>query len=784
MAPPQSWSISLESCGRGIDNTHIDVYLGASFRKQATETVRKLIREDVSARGRRVPEHLVSGEDLGAFRERYLDLFQQAVERLPRKGSLDALVLLQLALVKFLLRLTASEIQSLERELRSARRGDPVPIGPQNLVQLRHLVTVTRESRSIHRRVLQLLFREVRKLETGALRTLRSSAIDVTWPIPDTVLFNPLLPIADLGAEHALTADYPITWIGETGCGDWLPRTSECLNKAFAPFLPGWIIGEAPPAEDEHADGEPYERTDQGQLCGFLAAEILLARFVSRREYLRGANCWIDDPANLSLFLNANPDRAGPREFAFAMGATTRWSHPDWPAFNRELVEQLHAGLLAAGLQRPIELAYSMNRLRGWLGQTLPLRLVQDYLDGRLTRRTLEQRLALLRTNLDAGIVQRALEKLAAGLKRQSPRERDALLDRYIVDFLGLRRDLKLAFKTFEALDTIRLVETEDETWLSRANLSLFEFPSRGESGPQMRRIGAHAVIKADLRGSTLITEELRARGLNPASHFSINFFDPVNRLLPEFGAEKLFIEGDAVILTLYEYSDEGRSFLMARACRLARRILQVVTLQNVLNRKHDLPELELGLGIAFSRREPNFLYDDGRRIMISNAISRADRLSSCSSLLRRTGFQPTNPEFRVAVVRDTVGGSRAEPSRDLLSYNVNGIVIDDTAFLRLHEEIPLQQLRLPLGESPESLFFVGHYPDTAGRTHWLVVRHAPVCDWYGDTLGPHDAERRHYFELIVDEILAARVRKLLQAAHHSTELDSTEQELPPRDAD
>ncbi len=762
MVQPDSWSISLEPYCRGIDNTHIDVYLGAGFRTQATGTVRKLIREDVSARGRRVPEHLVSTEDLATFRQGYLGLFELALERRPDKCSRDALVLLQFAMVKYLLQLVAHEIESLEQELRSARRGELIPIGPQNLVQKKQLITLARESHAVHRRVLQLLFREIRKLETGHLQSLRASVIGGTWPISDTLLFNPLLPIADLGAEYALVADYPITWVTESGLEDWHQRTSDCLARVFAPYLPTWVTGRTTRGPSgEAAEDEPYERVDQGQLRGFLATEILLGRFVSRQEYLLGSACWLDEPANLRLFLDSNPAYPAPLTALSARGATSRWSHPDWGAFSRELIQQLRACLISAGLQRPLELAYSMNRLRGWLGQSLPLSLVQDYTEGRLTRRRLDQRLAAIRTNIDGGIVQRALEKLMAGLKRQGPAERDALLDRYAVDFLTLRRDLKLAFKTFEVLDAIRLVETDDEAWLSRANLSLHEFPCRGENGPRMRRIGAHVVVKADLRGSTLITEELRARGLNPASHFSLNFFDPVNKLLPEFRAEKLFVEGDAVILALYEHPDEGRSPLMARACRLARKILQVVTLQNVLNRKHDLPELELGLGIAFSRQEPNFLYDDGRRIMISNAISLADRLSSCSSLLRRSGFQPSRPEFRVAVVRDAVGGERAGPGRDLLTYNVNGIKLHESAFLRLQEELPLRQLRLPDGEAPDSLFLVGQHLDADGRTHWLVVRHAPVCDWYGDSTGPIEPERRHYFELIVDETLAARVRRL-----------------------
>ena len=40
-------------------------------------------------------------------------------------------------------------------------------------------------------------------------------------------------------------------------------------------------------------------------------------------------------------------------------------------------------------------------------------------------------------------------------------------------------------------------------------------------------------------------------RELNPASYFSLNFYDPVNKLLAKYGATKVFLEGDAIILAL-----------------------------------------------------------------------------------------------------------------------------------------------------------------------------------------------------------------------------------------
>jgi len=39
---------------------------------------------------------------------------------------------------------------------------------------------------------------------------------------------------------------------------------------------------------------------------------------------------------------------------------------------------------------------------------------------------------------------------------------------------------------------------------------------------------------------------------MNPASYFSLNFYEPLTKILPRYGAEKVFIEGDAVILSIF----------------------------------------------------------------------------------------------------------------------------------------------------------------------------------------------------------------------------------------
>jgi hypothetical protein len=623
-----------------------------------------------------------------------------------------------------------------------------------------NLVLLSRGEHAINRRVLHLLFGQLRKLDSGYLQKWRASVAENEWVLPDRGFFNPVLMIPDLDDVRELGRDYPVASLAVNGETTWLFNANQCLTKVFQHYLPAWT--QMPPTFVRAADAELQERRDQGQLRGFLETEILLSGFVPKDEYRHGRSSWLDEPDNLRLFLESSePSNAS--HVGEPSGWRGYWANPQWQNFQRAVSGELYRCLDVYGLTPRVCLLYWLLAIRTPVGRSMPLLPVLDYVEGRVSRRRAIHRLEGLRLGFESAALHRILDRAGAEVRGISTQERSRCFNRFLVDFLVLRRDLKLAYKAYEAMDGIRLIEEPGEVRLSRSNASLIEFECCGDAEPLPRRIRSHAVIKADVRGSTLITERLCAQGLNPASHFSLNFFDPVNKLLPEYGAEKVFVEGDAVILAIFEYEGEN-SVPVARACGLARKILQVVTLQNVLNRKHGLPELEIGLGIAFSPQEPNFLYDGARRVMISSAINRADRLSACASALRASGFSPQQVGFRVAVVRDMRIPDHPIGDDELLNYNINGVNIEREAFFRLKRELPLDQVRLAGEEGSDGLFLVGNYTDLVGHRHWLVVRYGPVREWHGDRLGAVDAERRHFFEVVVDEALSARVRKLAQS--------------------
>src|SRR5580704_5750777 len=239
-------------------------------------------------------------------------------------------------------------------------------------------------------------------------------------------------------------------------------------------------------------------------------------------------------------------------------------------------------------------------------------------------------------------------------------------------------------------LDSVNLIANEKLRELSAVNGTLYEFLLAEEQKPVEDKVRGHVIIKADIRDSSKVTRSLMDSGLNPASYFSLNFFEPVNKLLPKYEASKVFIEGDAVILALFEREGE-QGFGVARTCVLAREMISIVKAYNQKSEKDGLPTLELGLGISYQDSAPMYLMDGTSRIMISKALNESDRLSSCHKGARKVlnGTQGLFSVYTFQTVEDEVTGGN--PDEFLMRYNIGGIHISQEAFAKLQQEISLQ---------------------------------------------------------------------------------------------
>ncbi len=172
-------------------------------------------------------------------------------------------------------------------------------------------------------------------------------------------------------------------------------------------------------------------------------------------------------------------------------------------------------------------------------------------------------------------LTMKPLEELSKRIRRYSREELQAMMLRFASDFLRLRRDLRDAEHLSTCMERINLVTAEKVRELSRMNNRLYECLLKEEARPEHDQVVSHVIIKADVRGSTKMTQDLLSRGLSPASHFSLNLHEPVKRLLDRYSAKKVFIEGDAIVLAIFETEgSQAYAHAVAKACALSRQIL------------------------------------------------------------------------------------------------------------------------------------------------------------------------------------------------------------------
>ncbi|HXZ79808.1 MAG TPA: hypothetical protein VEG30_07760 [Terriglobales bacterium] len=324
---------------------------------------------------------------------------------------------------------------------------------------------------------------------------------------------------------------------------------------------------------------------------------------------------------------------------------------------------------------------------------------------------------------------------------------------RFLRDFMRYHRDLRRLETLLAAMEGISLLTSEKLRSLSEINSTLYEFPLPEEQKPAEDRILHHIILKADIRDSTTLTRTLFERGLNPASYFSLNFYDPVNKLLPKYQATKVFIEGDAVILALFE-REGGEGFGVGRTCALAREMSTLVRAYNAQSEKSGLPTLELGIGISYQDAAPMYLMDGQSRIMISKALNESDRLSSCNRGARKIleGSETLFNVFCFQTVDDEDTGGN--PDEFLMRYNIGGIHMSEPAYRKLRQEISLQpiEMELPTLWENEPVTLHTGLVSVGQSFHRLVIREGSIARIGAQGFSLKKWTDRRYYEVCTHE--------------------------------
>lgn len=738
IVPERTVQLTSDSLSRGIDNYHIDVRLSRRF----CSDTRKLLHLLVSQVAVPNPRHWDNSKLFEKLREKYLDLMTVLIHRVQTDLSAESICLLQFAPVKFILQTGRAQ---LDQEIRTvaARLAEHRNKGSSEaLATQQRLFWLKKNYDVILYNVNRQVFAQLQRVEDRQLQAIRHQYLDDQSQPVTQALLNPLLFASELSALPLLLNEFCM-WNASADDQGFIGLNQK-IEKLFHKRLPGL------PAPVLRSDQTRELLTSEihDELGGLLLTQPFLGPAEDSKTLISETFGWFEDPDTVEALFNEQRHleqfAATRKELPFR----ERW------ALKREIKKQ--AALLNAftkllrkeKLLAPMVASHYMRRsVSPAILEHVDLKLVCQYLAGTIAMdKVLEAQVSGQRLNNEQ---LKSLETLREQIAEKVSRTDKTDILKLLLDICRYRRLLKYYRFAHRAFNRICLLTSDEDLKLSQSAGTLYQLPTSSEIEQDEARICHHAILKADVRGSTTVTDELQKKGLNPASYFSTRFFNPINKILETYGANKVFIEGDAIILSFLEYENAPQQwYSVARACGYARDMLKITGSNNRYSTQMGLPLLELGVGICYSGEAPRFLYDGDHPIMISGAIGLADRMSGCSWNLRAALKKGL---FNVDVLKIAEGeSSKGEKGQHYLRYNINGINIDDEAFAKLKKEITLRSVRMKLNDT-SYLFHVGQYPDAKGRKKDLVIREGKIGLWKDNQALDNPDADESYYEVVVN---------------------------------
>jgi hypothetical protein len=718
----------MSSLAIGVDNIHHDVFLSPKFVQAARDYLFELIRQNASSTYLSGMEFRSSKPvDSTTFRKLLTELLQSSLTRAKHQKNIEIDLLFRLSVLKFL----TTELQSqfanvmLDAKEYIRKRGEYFERSQQAHVLKARLSEMQSARRDVLRLIGQLVAQILIDIEENVIAKARRALFGEEFGPYYEILKNRLI-FLDGGKDdfyflehYVLLGNYSRDpdrfeamdelfqeFLKETGVelpektpnatAESYRALSEEMEAAQAEIASleaerealqkklergdGFLnkfLSSNDPAEVRNSLGEVEKRIKALQAkAEILAPQVEVAReqadFVSK-DYEGKLGGFLNEPENAKRLLDANTGDEAER--------ATRARH----------LAQLTTKLESRELIPHILASYEIRPIAGDFCPPVHLQQLRKALVSKEEAGRVEQ---LLKQVPAKRLTMKPIEELTRRVRRYSRDEIQVTVLKFATDFLRLRRDLRDAEHVATCMERINLVAGEKGRELSRMNNRLYECLLKEEARPEHDQVVSHVIIKADVRGSTKMTQDLLAKGLSPASHFSLNLHEPVKRLLERYSAKKVFIEGDAIVLAIFE-TEASRAYArpVAKACVLAKQILAVCNSYNDQAASTQLPALEIGIGVAFQGSAPTYWTDGESRIMISKALNLSDRLSGCAKLAKRllSGQKTLFAVFQFLTAMQ--GASAEELDEFLVRYNMNGIELNEEGFEKLSEEISLEAI-------------------------------------------------------------------------------------------
>jgi len=750
----------------GVDNFRYDVQLSSVFRESVSRIIFHLIlkvsraEEDIDVRFQWAKE-----------REEFLSLCQDvmlvAVKRAKMgDGEIQIDHLAQIAVCKFLIQEINNQFEELlvrlnnqVWEFESTKEDDLV----MQTMSLKERIVEIRHNRSqiigeTNRKMFQYLL-EAQK----SIKERREANYGANSLLNDDIFSNPILHIDNQVDDSFMLENYVLM-------GNRIedPDKYENLQELIS-----GLLGELHFVGDWWNDSEIKDRILDSDVSEAEKKAELKSRKIQR---------WMREVENVDVLLDYQLTQTLIKEKASRpnqdekelkeLGAIEAEQKKIFNAFYDKFKQKkIVPGIIASFEMKSIYLEYCPP--------LVPQQVLQYFISSE-GRKSVANYLKRLKDYYGKSISTASLKKTATKISRLSNKTRHTYFLDYLRGFFRYHRDLQNYKLMKQALDRINLIADDKTAALSKTNNTLYEFflPQEQVFELVTKPVTSHVIMKADVRGATDITRQLHESGLNPASYFSLNFFNPISEIVSQYGALKVFIEGDAIILAILERKDDAAGkYCVSRACGLAINMLHIINRYNVKSEKYRLPILELGVGIVYNDAPPAYLLDGKKRIMISPAINSADRLSSCDRTLRRVMDKKRNP-FNLYVFQSAAAsGENMSDDEIIMRFNVNGIELNEPGFDKLAHEIDLKTINciIPEIQREPIIIHTGKFPLVTGTFQRLIIREEWVQELNTIDYQPAGIVNRKYFEVCTNDTLKKYIAKQENSRNSQTTIPASE---------
>jgi hypothetical protein len=801
-------TLPMSSLSIGVDNIHHDVFLSPKFVQVARDYLFDLIRQNTSGTYLSGVEIRNSKPvDSSTFRKLLAEILQSSLTNAKHQKNIEIDLLFRLALLKFLTTELQNQFANVILEVKEyiRKRGEYFERSQQAHVIKARLSEMQSARRDVVRVIGQLVAQILNDIEENVIAKARRALFGEDYASYYELLKNRLVFLDGSKDDYFFLEHYVLL-----GNYSRDPDRFEAMDELFQEFLEEagvTAVEEKATSQASHSfqslstDAEQYraeivrlEEQKDGLRKRLERGDGLLNKFLSSgdpRELRASLNDvekrltmlhqriaelapQIDKARQQADFVHKDyqgklGDYLNEPENARRLFDASSAGDDEEQANRARLLGQLTSRLEERELTVHILASYEIRPVAGDFCPPVHLQQLRKALVSKEEAKRVQE---LLKQVPAKRLSMKPLEELMRRIRRYSRDEIQVQVLKFAQDFLRLRRDLRDGEHLAACMERINLITAEKVRDLSRMNNRLYECLLHEEAKPEQDQVVSHVIIKADIRGSTKMTQDLLARGLSPASHFSLNLHEPVKRLLDRYSAKKVFIEGDAIVLAIFETEGtQAYARAVAKACVLSKQILAVCNSYNDGAESSQLPALEIGIGVAFQGSAPTYWTDGESRIMISKALNISDRLSGCAKLAKRLlGKQKTL--FSVFQFLTAVEGASAEELDEfLVRFNLNGIELNEEGFQKLSEEISLEsfstKLEMPWGKQ-EVVLYYGEVPMGEG-VELVVLRQAVARELLQDGKIGQPCDHK-YYEVCTSPALYDLVAALKRTQHAGLE--------------